>query len=212
MKKIIILMCILLLAPSTIFAKSTENKGSTKVQLDLLNVELPYPREEINIVYENDLRHVTAKIYDKSTNELLEEYTETKEVKEIGFYRANSDYVYRTLVGVKRYGPTSVRVVARVKVYVWGTTGTFVQISEVQDKYSLPGDSGRYSLEGDRVYLNSSLPSRSIELNAVGNIVIESVKSSGFDVELLESVGFSVTKSENWFARKFYNFNITLGV
>lgn len=56
---------------------------------------------------------------------MLEEYTETKEVKETGFYRANSDYVYRTLKGVKKYGPTSVRVIARVKVYVWGTRGTF---------------------------------------------------------------------------------------
>lgn len=127
---------------------------------------------------------------------MLEKYTETKKVKEIGVYRANSDYVYRTLKGVKRYGLTSVRVIARVKVYVWGRSGTFVEISEVQDKYSLPGESGRYTLEGDRVCLNSSLPSRSIELNAVGNIVIENVISSGFNVELLESVGFSVTKTE----------------
>lgn len=49
---------------------------------------------------------------------------------------------------------------------------------------------------GNARYFYSSLPSRSIELNAVGNIVIENVISSGFDVKLLEAVGFSVTKPE----------------
>lgn len=198
---------------------SPDLKDTTNVKLDMLNVNVPYPAEDIEVKYIRDDYSITALILDKKTETELESYTEHfDELKnsnnKVSPAKATTQGTFwRTMSVNKSVTPGAVRVVARVRIW---SEGSFRQINKVDYVDQMPGGGGPYTLENTRTGINSKLPTPNMSVNAIGNVVVK--KSHGttgkFSYNSLKGYGFSMsgTVNQNWYARKFYNLNVNFNL
>jgi len=190
---------------------SSDLENTTNVKLDMLNINVPYNAKDIEVEYVRNTNSITAIILDKETKTKLESCTE--HFDELETLR-NAEITpmstfWRTMDVEKYVSPGSVRIIARVGIW---SEGSFRQIRKVDYVDQLEGGAGPYTLESTRTSLNNSVPTARLSVNAVGNVsVYKSHSTTGeFSFESLKGVGFSMsgTVNQDWYARKYYNFDV----
>lgn len=223
-KKILLLMiCICFIIPG--IAHASNGEEYTIIELDLLKVTVPYSEDEITIEKIYDENYVKALVYDMNGN-VIEEYTEEITLQDrlqstnnvitknnLNNNVAPMSTAWRTLTATSAVNPTRIITGARVLVY---SSGSFRSIQEVDEVFQYPGESGIYSINNPRTYVNSSTPTTRLSINIVGNISTTKTRatSHGLNFQVFQTIGWNITGSEQieWTANFFYNKTVTITV
>ena len=193
-----------------------QNSSRTDIKLFNLIVTSNYDKEAIDVKIDRGDSAVTASIYEKGTENLLESYSESlppiKELRQLQA-RVSGTVTYNATVEARyRVGnnKSKIYVLAYADVNISAGTG-WAQINKKPTNiWQSPDSSGAWVLKNRHQSVrNTKFPTTNLELNIQGLVEISKKVSlnMGFSFEVMKGMGFNMsgTSSETWYARLNYN-------
>lgn len=192
-KIVLVLLVALTLTSSEYPVLATEGEN-TKIEIDTLNVIVPYNINEIEVIKEENSQETRVTIIDKATSEIIRVVGELKP--------KSRSYYNRTLYEEYTNGPCVSRLYA--DFYMYGE-GSFHEIVDVTATYWKTASSGGWTLEEKHSGYTKMKPNK-FEIYGNATIEVASTSSMGIDFgfDFFDDLGFSMSgsKTSTWYARE----------